>query len=298
MPDVFISHSSEDAKIAQQVVSVLEGGGLSCWIAPRDVPPGSNWGDAIIRGLEACRVMVLLFSNSSNQSQYVFLEIERAVKKELIIIPFRIDDAHVSRSLELFLMAKQWLDGQSPPLAARIADLLHHVRAALDTTVRPPDGGVSPPNHLRPEQKRPRSRLSRLWAPSPILLMLCGVLLWLSLSRNPSLNSVVIGQQVWMAENLNVDRFNNGDPIPEAKSPEEWAKAAAAKTPAGCYWGNVLANGKAYGRLYNWYAVADSRGLAPPGFHVPTKEELARLLIESGTGFLSVREENFSEENS
>lgn len=95
-------------------------------------------------------------------------------------------------------------------------------------------------------------------------------------------HTVVIGDQEWMAENLNVDRFINGDLIPEAKSPEEWAKLAAAKSPAWCYYGNKPANGQKYGRLYNWYAVDDSRGLAPSGFHIPTKLEWNRLLASSG----------------
>jgi len=85
--------------------------------------------------------------------------------------------------------------------------------------------------------------------------------------------TVKIGQQVWMAENLNTDRFRNGDLIPEAKTIEEWEVAGNNKQPAWCYYENAPANGAKYGKLYNWYAVSDSRGLAPVGYHIPSDGE-------------------------
>lgn len=84
---------------------------------------------------------------------------------------------------------------------------------------------------------------------------------------------VTIGTQVWMSENLNVDKFRNGDPIPEAKTDEEWVKAGKNQQPAWCYYNNDPANGEKYGKLYNWYAVNDKRGLAPVGYHIPSNKE-------------------------
>ena len=89
--------------------------------------------------------------------------------------------------------------------------------------------------------------------------------------------TVTIGTQVWMTKNLDVSTFRNGDPIPEAKSNEEWKKAGENKQPAWCYYNNDPANGAKYGKLYNWYAVNDPRGLAPLGYHVPTKAEFMTL---------------------
>ena len=79
--------------------------------------------------------------------------------------------------------------------------------------------------------------------------------------------------QVWMTSNLDVNKFRNGDPIPEVKSTEEWLKAAENKQPAWCYYDNNPANGSKYGKLYNWYAVSDPRRLAPFGYHIPSNEE-------------------------
>jgi len=89
--------------------------------------------------------------------------------------------------------------------------------------------------------------------------------------------TVTIGTQVWMTKNLDVSTFRNGDPIPQAKTDEEWVKAGDNKQPAWCYYENDPANGAKYGKLYNWYAVSDSRGLAPVGYHVPSDAEWTLL---------------------
>ncbi len=85
--------------------------------------------------------------------------------------------------------------------------------------------------------------------------------------------TVTIGTQVWMTKNLDVSTFRNGDPIPQVKSNEEWIKAGKEGKPAWCYYKNKKKNGKKYGKLYNWHAVNDSRGLAPTGCHIPTDAE-------------------------
>ena len=92
-----------------------------------------------------------------------------------------------------------------------------------------------------------------------------------------SSNEVVIGDQVWMTQNLDVDKFRNGDLIPEAKTEEEWLLAWKNKQPAWCNYENDPSNGEKYGKLYNWYAVKDPRGLAPEGWHIPTDAEWTKL---------------------
>jgi uncharacterized protein (TIGR02145 family) len=93
-----------------------------------------------------------------------------------------------------------------------------------------------------------------------------------------SFNSVQIGNQTWMAENLNISYFRNGDPIPEAKSNEEWIQAVKRGEPTWCYYENDPSNGEKYGKLYNWYAVNDERGLAPEGWHISNDEEWQELV--------------------
>jgi uncharacterized protein (TIGR02145 family) len=85
--------------------------------------------------------------------------------------------------------------------------------------------------------------------------------------------SVRIGNQEWMTENLDVSVFRNGDTIPYAKTDEEWYTSFQNGEPAWCYYNNNPSFGENNGKLYNWYAVKDSRGLAPKGWHIPTDNE-------------------------
>jgi uncharacterized protein (TIGR02145 family) len=90
---------------------------------------------------------------------------------------------------------------------------------------------------------------------------------------NKNYKTILIGDQTWMAENLNVSTFRNGDIILEAKTYKEWKLAEENKRPAWCYYNYDSKNAEKYGKLYNWYAVNDPRGLAPKGWHIPTDLE-------------------------
>jgi hypothetical protein len=107
-------------------------------------------------------------------------------------------------------------------------------------------------------------------------------LLIINLSLFAQIESVKIGDNYWTTKNLNVDRFNNGDVIPEAITGEDWADAARKKQPAWCYYDYDIKNGEIYGKLYNWYAVNDPRGLAPDGWHVPTRKEWEIIINQFG----------------
>ena len=94
--------------------------------------------------------------------------------------------------------------------------------------------------------------------------------------------SVKIGNQTWMTTNLDVTHYRNGDPIRHCQTAEEWKDATAKNEGAWCYYNNSDSLGKIFGKLYNWYAVNDSRGLAPQGWHVPTDIEWKELEISLG----------------
>lgn len=98
----------------------------------------------------------------------------------------------------------------------------------------------------------------------------------------PQPASVVIGSQEWTVANLDVVKFRNGDPIMEANTYQAWEKACIDGTPAWCYYGQDAARAKGYGKLYNFWAVADKRKLAPEGWHVPSDAEWQKLADELG----------------
>lgn len=91
-----------------------------------------------------------------------------------------------------------------------------------------------------------------------------------------------IGLQTWSTTNLDVSTFQNGDIIPEAKTAEEWYKAGIEGKPIWCCYNIDPSNGKKYGKLYNWYAVKDARGIAPKGWHVPSDAEWKTLTAYLG----------------
>ena len=135
--DVFVSYSQPDRDCAYELTHQLETRGFSVWIAPRDVSPAAEWAEEIIDAIAAARVMVLVFSASSNTSPQVRREVERAVHKGVRILPFRIDDVLPSRSLEYFLSSQHWLDGFPPPRAAHYERLCEALRQWLTGTPAP-----------------------------------------------------------------------------------------------------------------------------------------------------------------
>lgn len=91
-------------------------------------------------------------------------------------------------------------------------------------------------------------------------------------------DGIRIGSQRWATTNLTTTVFENGEAIPEAKTPEEWEKAGKEGKPAWCYYSNDPLHNDQYGKLYNYYAVTDPRGLAPEGWIIPTDADWKELI--------------------
>jgi uncharacterized protein (TIGR02145 family) len=110
------------------------------------------------------------------------------------------------------------------------------------------------------------------------LNLLLMFIIFFNLQTFAQISEKLIGEQIWMTSNLNIDKFQNGDLIYEAKTKEQWIRASKEKKPAWCYYPNNVQNGVNYGKLYNWYAVNDPRGLAPIGWHIPSRSEWVELI--------------------
>ncbi|MEN3371147.1 MAG: hypothetical protein V7609_3290 [Verrucomicrobiota bacterium] len=134
--DVFVSHSAKDKTVSDALVARLEAEGIRCWVAPRDVVPGADWGESIIDAIESSRIMVLIFSASANGSPQIKREIERAVDKGVYTIPFRIEDVRPTKAIEYFISSAHWLDAFSQPLGEHLDSLAKTIKAIL-TASRP-----------------------------------------------------------------------------------------------------------------------------------------------------------------
>ena len=121
--DVFISHAPPDAQIAGQMCEFLEGHGVRCWLSPRDVLPGEETSAAIQRGIDACPIMVLIFSESSNSSEAIRSEVERAVAAQKVLIPFRIQNVAPNEAMEPYFRRRYWHDAHTPPLERHLEEL-------------------------------------------------------------------------------------------------------------------------------------------------------------------------------
>jgi len=130
--DCFISYSSVDRVTANAICAVLEDKRIRCWYAPRDITPGSEYGEAILLGIEQCKVLVLVLSAASNESIHVRKEVERAVSKGKFIIPFRIEDIQPSSALEYAVGNTHWLDAFTTPVEESINKLAESISILLD----------------------------------------------------------------------------------------------------------------------------------------------------------------------
>ena len=135
--DVFLSHSEKDKAVADAIVARLEAESVTCWVAPRDVVPGADWGESIIDAIESSRIMILVFSQNANVSSQIKREVERAVNKGVYIIPFRVDDIPPARSLEYFISTAQWMDAFSPPLERHLDNLAKTVKSVIKSSPLP-----------------------------------------------------------------------------------------------------------------------------------------------------------------
>ncbi len=128
---VFISHASEDHAIAEAVCEAIEGRGVPCWIAPRDITPGKEYAEALYDAIGECTSLVLVFSQHSNRSPQVRREVERAARDGDPIIPFRIDDTVAAGSLQFNVGAMDWLAPSSVDLATQVGMLAERVQARM-----------------------------------------------------------------------------------------------------------------------------------------------------------------------
>ena len=129
--DVFISYSHKDKSVADAICARLEGDGVRCWYAPRDIAPGSDWAGSIIDAIASAKMMVLIFTDFSNASSQVLREVGNAVSNGLTIIPFKLTETLPSGSMQYYLGVVHWLDAMNDPLEKSIGDLSTLVQATL-----------------------------------------------------------------------------------------------------------------------------------------------------------------------
>ncbi|MBR6697713.1 MAG: toll/interleukin-1 receptor domain-containing protein [Lachnospiraceae bacterium] len=107
--NIFISHSSSEAKVAKEICNELENNGKKCFLAPRDIRSGYEYAEEIANGIDSSNAVLLVLSNASNNSPHVLREVERAVTKRIPILVYKLEEVELTKSMEYFLMTHQWI---------------------------------------------------------------------------------------------------------------------------------------------------------------------------------------------
>jgi TolB-like protein len=135
--DVFVSYASHDTVVANDISAALEGQGLKCWIAPRDVTPGAHYASEIVHAIDSAKAIVLVLSQRAATSPHVLREIERATSKRHPVVTLRLDQAPLPAEFEYFLNTSQWLDASGGDTAQAMTKLTAAVRRAIDRPANP-----------------------------------------------------------------------------------------------------------------------------------------------------------------
>jgi hypothetical protein len=134
---VFVSYSTRDKEKAEAICAALERAGMECWIAPRDLSAGSQWGGGIVRAIQECQAVVVVFSSASNDSPQVAREMELAVSGRRPLIPVRVENAMPTEDMQFFLGVSHWFDAYAGPIEGYLPSISAAVRRVLNEQRRP-----------------------------------------------------------------------------------------------------------------------------------------------------------------
>ena len=137
--DVYVSYSTRDKAVADTIVASMEKNNIRCWYQPRDVEQGDNWRIAIFNAIQESKLLLFIFSSSANQTKRLLDELEFAVSKEMMILPFRIEDLLPESALMYYLKSSHWLDAFEPSWESHIKRLIQMVSANLGNLLEEED---------------------------------------------------------------------------------------------------------------------------------------------------------------
>jgi TolB-like protein len=194
--DVFVSYASQDVAVADAIVATLEKNGIKCWIAPRDVTPGSQYADEIVGAINDAKVFVLVLSEHAIASSHVGREVERAASKRRRVIALRTDAAPLTRSFEYFLSESQWIDEAALGMPGALTKLTQSVGQGLaPSSWVSPGLGADAANPADRKRKLKFSTIHRVIAAAVFLVVaaiVVGVVIryWPSKHRGPQAPAV------------------------------------------------------------------------------------------------------------
>lgn len=125
--DVFVSYSTKDKVVADAIVSNLENNNIRCWYAPRDIKPSEDWGQAIAKAIEECKLFLIIFSGNASRPQRVLDEMNLVISQQAILLPFRIENLEPEGAMKLHLSSRHWLDAYNPSWDKYLNNLIESI---------------------------------------------------------------------------------------------------------------------------------------------------------------------------
>lgn len=194
---IFISHSSADASVAEEICSFIENNGATCFIAPRDIRAGEEYAEELIKGLTEADAMVLLMSENANKSPHVLREVERAVSRSIPILVYKLEEVELTRSMEYFLMTHQWIN---PKEKGDYSEIL----AFIDKYTHRSDETLNPFSKKTNQPAKKKKTIKFIVLPLVSILLLAGIVFAIFAFRNS--NRLEVGDTVTLGT-------YNGEPI-------------------------------------------------------------------------------------
>ncbi|MCM1102735.1 MAG: toll/interleukin-1 receptor domain-containing protein [Clostridium sp.] len=182
---IFLSHSSKDADIANQICEQLEKNGTKCFIAPRDIRPGKEYAEEIINGIDESAAVVLLMSQNANSSPHVLREVEHAVSGGTPILVYKIEDVALSKSMEYFLMTHQWVSSKPQEDYADIVAFVHDLAEKENTEniEKSVAGAVPTGNEIAPKRGKTLEKKAGILAAAAIVVLLAAAIAFFAMRK-------------------------------------------------------------------------------------------------------------------
>lgn len=234
---IFISHSSKDATIANELCEYLEKNMHNCFIAPRDIRPGHDYASEIVDGVDSSNVMLLLLSNYSNNSPHVLREIERAVGLNIPILVYKLEEVTLSKSLEYFIMTHQWINtsqNEYSVVLQSINDLDNPTPNNNQVTrkVVSSNNSLESKSHKGDDSKE----LKKVFFPLSIIVLITAI----------AVLSLVISN-IWSKPSSSEDKNNTEETITDSNVDSDLSKIKV---------GDIVSFGSYYDEPIDWYVIS------------------------------------------
>lgn len=178
--DIFISYSNKDENVVRAVSNALEAQKIRCWYASRDIPAGAEWASSIMNAIKEAKVLLLIFTDYSNESGQVRREVNNAISYGIPVIPFKLTPNNPSGGMEYYLSTVHWLDAVNQPLEESIQNLVVRVKAVLGMPDLRHIENKQPPesySQTKPPSLHTNDRQPRPWYKTAIPILLTAVVI-------------------------------------------------------------------------------------------------------------------------